>query len=484
MKSEKKPYFKQTLLTILVGLVAGVTGSLFTYYITPAPEPIMWQKPDTTPAFTASQPARPYWQADYNEDFVQASATATPSVVYIKTTAGQEDLTWFDLFYYGGQGRTPAVSSGSGVLYSADGYVITNNHVVQQAEIIEVIHNKKIYQAELIGTDPSTDIALLKIEGKNMPAVKVAKSINVQVGEWVLAVGNPFNLTSTVTAGIVSAKGRNLHLLKGDFPMESFIQTDAAINPGNSGGALVNMRGELVGINTAIYSRTGSYAGYGFAVPSDIVSKVVGDLIKYGEVQRVVLGVKVSDLTGRTASRLDIDDLTGVIVTYTQKSSAAYKAGLRQNDIIFQIGNEKITGKGDYDEALSYYYPGEEVSLKYKRGEEVKTAKLVLTNREGTTSILQRQTINSEPLGALLSTVPSIERERLKIEAGVKIFNLRSGLLKRMNLNEGFILTRVNNILIDSPEKLEKMFKNLRGTVVIEGIEPDGSRVQYSYRFR
>ena len=324
--------YKQTLLIIATGLLAGITGSLFTYYVAaPAPEQVVWQKSETSPAFEASQPVRSYQQAGYNEDFVQASAMSTPSVVFVKTTAGSEDPTWFDLFYYGGQGRPPQVGSGSGVIYSSDGYVITNNHVVQQAEVIQVIHNKKIYQAELIGTDPSTDIALLKITGTNLPAIKLGRSINVQVGEWVLAVGNPFNLTSTVTAGIVSAKGRNLHLLKGDFPMESFIQTDAAINPGNSGGALVNMEGKLVGINTAIYSRTGSYAGYGFAVPSDIVKKVVGDLIKYGEVQRVVLGVEVSDLTSRTANRLDIDDLSGVIITYTQKSSTAYEAGLRKS---------------------------------------------------------------------------------------------------------------------------------------------------------
>lgn len=221
-----------------------------------------------------------------NGDFVAASAQSTPSVVFIQTvgTGSYQNHSWFDWFF---NGNSQISSSGSGVIFSDNGYIITNNHVIEKADKIEVIHERRTYQAKVIGTDPSTDLAILKVEAEGLPAVKIGNSKNLQIGEWVLAVGNPFNLTSTVTAGIVSAKARNINVVNSQFPLESFIQTDAAINPGNSGGALVNSKGELVGINTAILSKTGSYTGYGFAVPVDIVVKVVKDLIKYGCVQKL-----------------------------------------------------------------------------------------------------------------------------------------------------------------------------------------------------
>lgn len=418
---------------------------------------------------------------ELNKQFIQASATATPSVVFIKTTAGRVQVGLFDWFFGGGGSVQPSVSTGSGVIYSKDGYIITNNHVIEDAEIIEVIHEQKIYPAKLIGADPSSDIALLKIETNDLPAIKVGSSIKVQVGEWVLAVGNPFNLNSTVTAGIVSAKGRNLRLLKSDFPIESFIQTDAAINPGNSGGALVNLDGELVGINTAIYSRTGSYSGYGFAVPSDIVVRVVNDLIKYGEVQRVFTGAEVSSIDVNIAGKLGTNDLSGVVVTFVQPGSSAEKSGLQEGDIIFEINGESISGKGDFDEILSYNYPGEKIKLKYRRGDNLKETQLTLTNREGTTELLKREIYNSEKLGASLEMLSKVERQKFGISNGVRVVRLQNGLLRRMNIGKGFIFIQINRNTIRTPQDLENILTQLRGRVIIEGIDSSGSRVYYQF---
>ena len=259
------------------------------------------------------------------ESFVEASQSSTGSVVFIKNFSGTDyrRYSMFDYFF----GTTPStqVSTGSGVILSKDGYIITNAHVIERAETLEVVHQKRTYQAKLVGMDKNTDIAVLKIEAQNLPEIKLGSSRSLQIGEWVLAVGNPFNLTSTVTAGIVSAKERQINILGGDFPLESFIQTDAPINPGNSGGALVNVRGELVGINTAILSRTGSYTGYGFAVPVDVAVKVANDLIQHGEVQKAVPGVEVDEITPELAEEMGLNNLEGVVVTRVVKDGAAEK---------------------------------------------------------------------------------------------------------------------------------------------------------------
>jgi serine protease Do len=243
--------------------------------------------------------------------FVDASEKSTPSVVFIKNFAGTDQRRYSMFDYFFGTGPTQRVSTGSGVIISADGYIITNNHVIDRAETIEVVHQKRTYPAKLIGTDKNTDIAVLKIEANNLPAIKQGSSRDLRIGEWVIAVGNPFNLTSTVTAGIVSAKERQINILGGEFPLESFIQTDAPINPGNSGGALVNINGELVGINTAILSRTGSYTGYGFAVPVDIAMKISNDLIQYGEVQKAIPGIDVVEITPELAEEMKLKTLDG-----------------------------------------------------------------------------------------------------------------------------------------------------------------------------
>jgi S1-C subfamily serine protease len=370
-------------------------------------------------------------------------------------------------------------------VFSSNGYIITNNHVIENAETIEVIHQKKSYPAKIIGTDPSTDLALLKIEAINLPAIKIANSRKLAVGEWVLAVGNPFNLTSTVTAGIVSAKGRNINLISNaSFPIESFIQTDAAINPGNSGGALVNTRGELVGINTAIFSRTGSYTGYGFAVPGDIVKKVVEDLIRYGTVQKAFFGADVAEVDDKVATKLNIDQIKGVAITDVLPGGPAANAGLRVDDVLLRINNQSVDGRGVYDEELAYYNPGDRVTIEYRRGKTLKMATVVLTNREGTTELLKRNLYASKAIGADLEALPKVERDKYSVENGVRIAKAyANGYIRRLGLEEGFVFLKINNQPMTEPADVEAALANAHGRTVIEGIDKNGSRGYYTFGY-
>ena len=417
------------------------------------------------------------------ENFVEAAHKSTPSVVFIKTLTGNtyEPTSYFDLLF--GRRSGPAASTGSGVIYAADGFIVTNNHVVEGAKVIEVVHNRRTYKATLVGTDPSTDLAVLKIEADNLPAIRLGRSANVSVGEWALAVGNPFNLTSTVTAGIISAKGREISLTKGTFPLESFIQTDAAINPGNSGGALVNVRGELIGINTAILSQTGSYAGYSFAVPVDVVHKVVDDLINYGEVQKAFIGADVIDLDLEKADRSGIRAERGVVLSYVSPEGAAARAGLREGDIITAVNNIPVRSRGQFDEIISYHSPGDNIDITYQRGNKTRQASLALTNREGTTDILRREVFTSKSLGADLERVSKVERDLLGIDQGVRVTNIRQGFINRLKIQEGFVITRINDEPINSPEKLVNVLSASRGRVVIEGVNTKGQKGYYQFYF-
>ncbi|MGB3586920.1 MAG: trypsin-like peptidase domain-containing protein [Tunicatimonas sp.] len=417
-----------------------------------------------------------------NEDFALASANSTPSVVYIKTVSERYSRSsWLELFFEGRSSQQ--VSSGSGVIYTNNGYIVTNNHVIDHADKIEVIHGKYTYSAQVVGIDPSTDLAVLKVEADNLPEVALGNSRKLQVGEWVLAVGNPFNLTSTVTAGIVSAKGRQINILRSNFPIESFIQTDAAINPGNSGGALVDKTGALVGINTAILSKTGSYAGYGFAVPVDIVRKVVDDIIAYGEVQKAFFGADVVDLTPKRAEELKTKDLSGVVLDYLQRNGSAERASLQKGDIIKELDGELINSRSDFEELISYYSPGDEIDVTYSREGKLYQAGLTLTNREGTTSLIERQLFQSSALGADLETVSQVEADLLKIPSGVKVLTVKGGLMQRLGVDEGFIVTSINGRSIQSPSELEEILTRIRGKVRIEGVNQRGMKGYYSFYF-
>ncbi|MCB9230111.1 MAG: trypsin-like peptidase domain-containing protein [Bacteroidia bacterium] len=484
---------KKTVLPLIFGLLGGVIGSAGFWWVnSPGQNQAAENQQFATPAsfssvshpgFSTASISTDQITEKLNEDFVSASELSTNSVVYIKTIReAQRSVSWMDVFF-GGGGTQQVINSGSGVIFTPDGYIITNNHVIEKANQIEVIYRKKPYSAKLIGTDPSTDLAVLKIEGGDFPAIKTGSSRNLKVGEWVLAVGNPFNLNSTVTAGIVSAKGRDLGILQEQFPMESFIQTDAAINPGNSGGALINTRGELVGINTAIISRTGSYAGYGFAVPVDVVSKIANDLIHFGKVQKVFIGAEISDLDYETATELGSQNPEGVVLTFVHEEGPAQDAGLKRTDIIRSIDGQPIVTKSTFEEILSYHSPGDKVKLEVQRGDKTLEKEILLVNEEGTTDILEKNSLYSQKLGAEFEEISKLEKELYKVNYGVKIGNIRTGIAQQIGVQEGFILMQINNNKIETAEQAVQAMENTRGRVVLQGLNKDGRKGYYSYYY-
>lgn len=417
-------------------------------------------------------------------NFVYASEKSTSSVVFIQTLSEYEFRTggWLDWFFE--PRGSQQSSSGSGVIFSQDGYIVTNNHVIDGADVIKVIHGKQTYTAELIGRDPSSDLAVIKVKETNLPAIELGNSSDVKVGEWVLAVGNPFNLTSTVTAGIVSAKGRNINILRDKFPIESFIQTDAAINPGNSGGALVNLEGKLIGINTAILSRTGSYTGYGFAIPTNIVKKVFTDIKEYGEVQKTFVGADLIDVDSELAQKAQLKDLQGVMVTGVVKDGAADRINLRKGDVIKVVDGITIDSKATLEEYLANKYPGDKVSMVVEREGKRLEKMMTLTNREGTTSVIRREIFESKTLEATFEAVSKVEKDLLGIESGVKVINYKSlGFFAKLGIPQGFIITKINNIFIQKPEELADILEKVKGRVIISGVDRAGRKVYYPYYF-
>ena len=423
---------------------------------------------------------------DSDINFVRASKKCTPSVVFIKTESQQyrrSSFFWgFDFDPFGRIGKV--ASTGSGVILSEDGYIVTNHHVIKNADKIQVVisNTKKSYNAELIGADPSSDLALLKIDCQNLTPIQFSSSDEVEIGEWVLAVGNPFNLTSTVTAGIVSAKGRNINIVNNQFPIESFIQTDAAINPGNSGGALVNLNGDLIGVNTAIASKTGSYVGYGFAIPSNIVSKIIEDLKQYGIIQRGFLGIDVEDIDGDMAEKLEVTN--GVLVKRVNNRNEESLKKLEAGDIVVKFDGKLIEAKSNFDEFLAFRRPGDIVNLEVNRNGEIINTNIVLVNKEGTTEKIRKQSVLSEVLGGEFEAISKIDRQTYGIDKGVKVTNITNGKLRQMNISDGFIFTRINNQEYGSAKELIDKLENHKGQIRIEGISINGSRQYLSFTFR
>jgi Do/DeqQ family serine protease len=424
-------------------------------------------------------------------DFIQASENTINSVVHVTTkvvqTSFQRDI--FQEFFYGpGAGgrefKQYGSGSGSGVIVSSEGYIVTNNHVIENASEIEVILNDNSkYTAKVVGTDPSTDIAILKIEGSGFQPIPLGNSDDLKVGEWVLAVGNPFNLTSTVTAGIVSAKARNINLLsdrsKQDvIPIESFIQTDAAVNPGNSGGALVNTKGELIGINTAIASQTGSYSGYSFAVPVNLVEKVMRDLIDYGVVQRGYLGVQINDITQEIKTKNNLPNTKGVFVAKVVEDGSADKAGIKDGDVILKIGTKEVNSVASLQEEIGKRRPGDKVSVtvRTKKGEE-EIKELILRNKEGETKLISKEEISKNAaLGATFTELTDKEKKELNISYGVKIKSIQPGKLKSIGLTEGMVISKVNNEPIESVEQLTTKLNGVNRGILLEIVTESGQR--------
>lgn len=401
-------------------------------------------------------------------DFTLAAELSVNAVVHVKTTykSQRQQISdpWLE-FFFGRPGTTREVpaqtASGSGVIISQDGYIVTNNHVIDKADKIEVVLNdKREFTATLVGTDPNTDIALLKIDATDLPIIAIGNSDNLKVGEWVLAVGNPFNLTSTVTAGIVSAKARNINILSTEMKIESFIQTDAAVNPGNSGGALVNTRGELVGINTAIASQTGSYSGYSFAVPTSIMQKVVSDIRQYGVVQRAILGIQMQEITDQLQKEKNLPTLQGAYVANVIADGAADKAGVKEGDVITQIDNTPIKTGTDLQEQIARHRPGDTVTLTVLRQGKMLTLTAELTNRAGGTSLVEKGGDALKSLGAEFKEVDSAVANRLGINYGIQVKSLSNGKLKTAGIQKDYIILKANNRVIRSEEDLKEVVDN------------------------
>ena len=437
-------------------------------------------------------------------DLTAAAESSVNSVVHIRVTvAGKtqrvrvndpfEDF-FGDFFGYGGRGqRQPQEreykqpdqhAAGSGVIVSTDGYIVTNNHVVGKANEISVkLNDGREFKGRIVGTDETTDLALIKIEAKNLPAIPIGNSDDLKLGEWVLAVGNPFNLTSTVTAGIVSAKARSL----GANGVESFIQTDAAINSGNSGGALVNVRGELVGINSMLYSQTGSYSGYGFAIPTSIMNKVVSDLKVYGVVQRAVLGVIGTDVSNyidmeeAKGNTPDLGTVTGVYISDLVEGSVASESDIKKGDVIVGFAGKKISKMSELQEQLARHKPGDKVTLKYIRDKKENTITLELRNTQGTTKVVKDTDVDQ--LGVKLRELTEQEKQEFRLQYGLMVTAVGNGKMKESGVTKGSVILQVNNKPMQSVEDWEKAVAvahqlNDR-TLWIRGVAPSGRKVSF-----
>ena len=426
-------------------------------------------------------------------DFVDAAERSVDAVVHIMTKVVRQSNTYNDFFgallgqLYGYPGQTrnnTMVAYGSGVVLTPDGYIVTNNHVVEGADEVEVTFNNKVKKtATIIGTDPTTDLALIKVEADDLQYLTFGDSDNVRIGEWVLAVGNPFNLTSTVTAGIVSAKARNLSILGEGTSVESFIQTDAAVNPGNSGGALVNTKGELVGINAAIASHTGSYEGYSFAIPSNIVRKVVDDLLLYGTTQRGYLGVQIAELTQELAEKEGLENIEGVYVADVTEGGAAKLAGIKAGDVITSVAGKKVNSTTQLRESVGQYRPGDKVDVEVNRHGSHHHYELTLLNEAGNVDVVKSgESFFNSDLGLMLQPVNQNDKARLNIKSGLKIVEIRQGRFMGSGITEGFVITKVNGNAVNSKTDLESALKNNRSRrTSMEGVYPNGMVVNFYF---
>lgn len=458
-------------------------------------------KVNATPATAEAVPAQPV-------DLTYAAEKSLPSVVHILSTKNSKVQTvevendpFSDFFsdpfgFFGnpqGNGgkqrrsvRTPKQQgSGSGVIISADGYIVTNNHVVADADELTVtLNDNKEYSARIIGTDKASDLALIKIDGKNLPAITIANSDDIKVGEWVLAVGNPFNLTNTVTAGIVSAKARSLY----QNGVESFIQTDAAINPGNSGGALVNTRGELIGINAMLYSQTGSFSGYGFAIPTSIMNKVVADLKQYGTVQRALIGIQGQDVKNYVDAKkdkgedIDLGTMEGIYVAKVTEESAAEEAGMKEGDVITAIDGKPVNKMAELQEVLAKKRPGDKVSVTYLRDKKKATKTVTLKNEKGNTQVVKKADL--DVLGGNFRAITNAQKEQLNIGYGLEVLKVNSGRLKTAGITKGFIIQRVNDNAVKTIDDLQNAVKEASTSkdpvLYIQGVYPTGKKAYFA----
>lgn len=417
-------------------------------------------------------------------DLTYAAELTVHAVVHVhikmEGTPDNPILDWF----YGDRNYKPreVQGYGSGVIISNDGYIVTNNHVVENAESVDVtLNDKRTFTAKVVGRDPGSDIALLKIKADNLPYIKFGDSEQLRLGEWVLAVGNPFNLTSTVTAGIVSAKGRTLGLNEGTYKIESFIQTDAALNMGNSGGALVNTKGLLIGITSAIMSPNGAYAGNSFAIPVTIVKKVVDDLKEYGEVQRAIIGVNIQDLQSEDATKHGLNNLRGVLVTGINPDGSAQEAGMKKNDVIVKFDGQPVNTMSELQEQVGKHRPGDKVSVTYIRNGNESTVPITLKNVAGNTKVVTAAMEGDIVFGARLEALRSEEKNSMDVDYGVKVIEVNEGKFKDIGMTRGYIILSVNGKKVKTPADVREFTNNEKSLKLIGGIQPDGTIFNYQF---
>lgn len=426
-------------------------------------------------------------QTEY-PDFTYAAESAVEAVVYVavtvKSSRQEQMMDPFFRFFFGDEGMgesQPRQGSGSGVIIREDGYIVTNNHVVENAEKVEVtLNNNKTYEATVIGTDPATDVALIKIEEKGLPTVPFGNSDELRLGQWVLAIGSPYDLRSTITAGIVSAKGRQMQHARGELKIESFIQTDAAVNPGNSGGALVNEKGELVGINTAIISQTGSYTGYSFAIPSNLVKRVIGDIIEFGSVKRALLGVTMQPIDSKKAEELKLSSPEGVYIVEVMKGSAADKAGIKAGDVIVAVGSVTVKSMAEVQTQVASYRPGDKAKVKVIRDGKTLDCEVTFLSSEDENAMVGADGSVSF-YGATLKAADSKLLARLGIKGGVLIEEAGNGKMAQSGASSGFVILYVNDQPVSTPQDVVNIAKKAKKSVFFQGVTSSGREAYFGF---
>ena len=485
---------KKGFLTVLLSVLA---GGITAYAVVKATEPKTAEPQGTTTVVTdGSGNAVEYRTVNLAEtdypDFTYAAESAVEAVVYVEVTVQRQSrsIDPFEFFFgfgdgYGfGQPRSQEQKgSGSGVIIRSDGYIVTNNHVVSGATSIQVtLNNNQQYEATVVGADPATDVAIIKVDATGLPTIPLGDSDKLRLGEWVLAIGSPLGaqLRSTITAGIVSAKGRSMPDNSGEFKIESFIQTDAAVNPGNSGGALVNKKGELVGINTAIVSQTGSYTGYSFAVPVNIVKRVAQDLMDFGSVRRALLGITMGTVDKKFADEMKLSSVSGVYINEVLKGSAAEKAGLKKNDVIVAIDGQKVTDASSVQAKVNNYHPGDKATITYIRDGKQQEAQVVFQ------AVIQGEAVvNTDGgvvfYGATLKEADAETLRRLGLKGGVEIVTLSSGKMAEAGAREGSIITYVNGAAVSKPEEVVTKAKKASRAIYVEGVDKSGRSFYFGF---
>lgn len=466
------------LLIVVVACMGGIVGSIFTIRYLGISDLNYSSIEERQRLVLTSRSSDSAYNLPGDINFLSTANRVVPGVVHIRTGYGPGVFSLNPLQQY----ERPVHSSGSGVIISDDGYIVTNNHVIEDATNIEVVmNNNQRYYAKLVGADSNTDLALLKIKANNLPFVPYGDSDGIQPGEWVLAIGNPFDLNSTVTAGIVSAKARNIGILqeKNGLSVEAFIQTDAAVNPGNSGGALVNLAGELIGVNTAIATSSGSYQGYSFAIPVSLVKKVMDDLLEFGKVQRGLLGINIGDVNAALAEQYDLTVSQGVYVSRVLAGSAAEESGILPGDVIIAIDDHVVNSVSELQEWVARNRPGHEIQVSFLRKGVKMDVRARLKNSQGQESF-EKKEIKQTIEGARFEDVPYPDLAKLLLDGGVKVSDVSAGKWKKAGIRRGFIIAFIDKVPVDNLQDLNRILEYKKGGVLVEGFYMDGQKGTYA----